>query len=146
MLNLFYACMTHKPCVGFYVSRKSLLLTINLKIPFSKWRPFCLRLNELTHWGRSQMAAILQTSYSKSVSSMEEFEFEIKFHWVKWVWFPMVQLTISQHWFRYWIGACSVPSHYPSQWLSSMKHIHGLVQDCGNSFAIALELLHAVLH
>ena len=26
------------------------------------------------------------------------------------------QLVISQHWFRWWLGACSVPSRHLSQW------------------------------
>ena len=30
------------------------------------------------------------------------FEFRLKFHWSL---FPRVQLTISQHWFRQWLGA-----------------------------------------
>ena len=38
------------------------------------------------------------------------------------VWIPtkislkFVQLTIFQHWFRYWLGASQVTSHYLNQW------------------------------
>ena len=31
-------------------------------------------------------------------------------------WFPRVQLTIFQHWFRYWLGADQATSHYLKQW------------------------------
>ena len=37
----------------------------------------------------------------------------LKFHWSL---FPRVQLLINQHWFRQWLGTCSVPSHYLNQW------------------------------
>ena len=33
---------------------------IHLKMASGKWRPFCLGLNVLTHWGRDKMAAISQ--------------------------------------------------------------------------------------
>ena len=51
----------------------------------------------LTHWGRDKMAAISQTTLSNPFSWMKMFEFRLKFHWS---WFPRVQLTIFQHWFR----------------------------------------------
>ena len=70
----------------------------------------CLRL---THWGRDKMAAISQTTLSNPFSWMEKFEFRLKFHWS---WFPRVQSTRFQHWFRYWIGADQATSHYLNQW------------------------------
>ena len=51
----------------------------------------------LTHWGRDKIAAIFQTTFSKSFSYMNIVEFWFKFHWNV---FPMVQLTIIQHWLR----------------------------------------------
>ena len=47
----------------------------------------------LTHWGRDEMDAILQTTFSKVFSSMKMFELRFHFHW-------RVQLTIFHHWFR----------------------------------------------
>ena len=44
------------------------------------------------------------------------FEFRLKFHWRL---FLKVQLTIFQHWFRYWLGAEQATSHYLNQWWPS---------------------------
>ena len=55
------------------------------------------KLCSLTHWGRDKMAAISQTTLSTPFLWMKMFEFRLKFHWS---WFPRVQLTIFQHWFR----------------------------------------------
>ena len=50
-------------------------------------------------------------------------EFRFKSHWNL---FPNVQLTISQHWFRWWLGAEQATSHYVNQWRpSSRTHICG---------------------
>ena len=35
-----------------------------------------------------------------------------------------VQLTISQHWFRYWLGADQATSHYLSQWWLDYRRIY----------------------
>ena len=51
----------------------------------------------LTHWGRDKMAAISQTTFSNEFSWMIMYEYRLKCHWSL---FIMVQLTISQHWFR----------------------------------------------
>ena len=51
----------------------------------------------LTYWGRDKMAAIFQTTLLKSFSWMKMYKFRLRFHWSL---FPMVQLTIFQHWFR----------------------------------------------
>ena len=45
-------------------------------------------------------------------SWMRMLEFCLKFHGSL---FLRVQLTISQHWFRWWLGAWSAPSHYLNQ-------------------------------
>ena len=52
---------------------------------------------DLTHWGRDEIDAITQTTFSNGFSWMKMFEFRLKFHWSL---FPRVQLTIFQHWFR----------------------------------------------
>ena len=69
--------------------------------------------NSLTHWGRDKMAAISQTTLSNAFSWMKISEFRLKFHWRL---FLMVQLTIFQHWFRWWLGADQATSHYLNQW------------------------------
>ena len=56
----------------------------------------------LTHWGRDEIDAILQTTVSRAFSWMKIYRFRIKFHWSL---FPRVQWPIIQHWFRKWLGA-----------------------------------------
>ena len=51
----------------------------------------------LTHWGRDQIDAISQTTFSNAFSWMKMYEFRLRFHWSL---FPRVQLTIFQLWFR----------------------------------------------
>ena len=68
---------------------------------------------ELTHWGRDKMAAIFQTTFSNAFSWMKMYEFRLRFHWSL---FLRFQLTISQHWFRSWLGAVQATSHYLKQW------------------------------
>ena len=58
------------------------------------------------------MADIFQTKFWNAFSWMEMFELRLKFHLSL---FLRVQLTIPQHWFRYWLGAGQAPSHYLNQ-------------------------------
>ena len=58
----------------------------------------------LTHWGRDEMDAVFQTTYSNAVSWMTIYEFRLKFHW---------NLFLSVH----YLNKC---------WPSSLMHI------CGN--------------
>ena len=67
----------------------------------------------LTHWGRDKMADISQTTLSNVFSLMKLFEFQLTFHWNL---FLRFQLTIFQHWFRWWLGAVQATSHYLKQW------------------------------
>ena len=53
--------------------------------------------NGLTHWGRDQMDAIRQTTFSRALSWRKMFEFWLKYHWSL---FLRVQWTIFQHWFK----------------------------------------------
>ena len=69
----------------------------------------------LTHWGWDKMAAISQTTLSNPFSWMKIFQFRIKFDWSL---FLRFQLTIFQHWFRWWLGAGQATSHYLNQWWS----------------------------
>ena len=59
------------------------------------------------------MAAVSQTTLSNAFSWMKMSEFRLRFHWSL---FLRVQLTIIQHWFRYWLGAGQATSHYLNQW------------------------------
>ena len=55
----------------------------------------------LFHLPLDQMVAILQTIISDEFSWMTFFVLRIKFNWSL---FLRVQLTMTQHWFRQWIG------------------------------------------
>ena len=44
---------------------------------------------------------------------MKMYKFQLRFYCS---WFPSVQLTIFQHWFREWLGADQATSHYLNQW------------------------------
>ena len=57
----------------------------------------------------------------KRMFSMKMFEFRLKFHWRL---FPRVQLTIFQHWFRWWLGAGQATSHYLNQWWLVYRRIY----------------------
>ena len=72
------------------------------------------------------LAGKSQTTFSNAFSSIKMFEFQLKIHWSL---FIRVQLTISQHWFRYWVGAEKAASYYLNQWWpSSLTHICGTKQ------------------
>ena len=75
----------------------------------------------LTHWGRDKMDAISQTTISSAFSWIKISKFRLKFHWSL---FLRVQLTIFQHWFRYWLGAVQATSHYLNQWWLIYRRIY----------------------
>ena len=50
-----------------------------------------------THWGRDEIAAISQTTFSNTFSWKKMHEFRLRFHWSL---FLRVHLIIFQHWFR----------------------------------------------
>ena len=64
---------------------------MRLKMSSAKWRPFCLGLNVLTHWGCDTMAISSQMTLSNACSWMKMLEFQIEFRWRLFLW---VQLTI----------------------------------------------------
>ena len=47
-------------------------------------------------------------------------EFWLRFHWIL---FPIVQLTIVQHWLSKWLGTTQATSHYSNQLVSLLMHI-----------------------
>ena len=49
------------------------------------------------------------------------FEFLFKCHWSL---FLRVELTIFQHWFRWWLGAGQATSHYLNQWWLVYRRIY----------------------
>ena len=76
--------------------------------PSTSWR----WVSELNTLRPRQMDAISQTTFPNALSWMKMFEFRLKFHWSL---FLRFQLTIFQHWFRYWLGAAQATSHYLNQ-------------------------------
>ena len=75
----------------------------------------------LTHWGRDKMAAIFQTTSPSGFSWMKMYEFRLTLHWSL---FLGVQLTIFQHWLRWWLGADQATSHYLNQWWLDYRRIY----------------------
>ena len=76
--------------------------------------------------------SFLQTTFSNAFSWMKSFVFWFEFHWSL---FLKVQLTISQCWFRWWLGAEQATSHYLNQcWPRSLTHICGTRGDWLNNF------------
>ena len=69
---------------------------VNGEIPVNAHIPYTT-LHRLTHWGRDEVDAISQTTYSNAFSWKKMSEFRLKFHWSL---FLRVQLTIFHHCFR----------------------------------------------
>ena len=59
----------------------------------------------ITHWGRDKMAAAPQMTFSNVFSWMKTSSYWFKFPWDL---FLDVQITMSQHWFWWWLGADQV--------------------------------------
>ena len=70
-------------------------------------------VSNLTHSGRDKMAAIFQMIFSSVLSWVKTYKFWLRFHWC---FFLRFQVTIFQHWFRYWLGPDDATSHYLSHW------------------------------
>ena len=97
----------------------------------------------LTHWGRDKMAAIFRTTFSNRFSWMKMYEFRLIYHWSL---FPRVQLTIFQHWFRYWLGTEQATSHYLNQcWPNSTTHISVTRSQCLNTNMILVKVTIGLL-
>ena len=93
---------------------------------------------------RDKMDAISQTPFSSAFSGMKMFEFRLKSHWSL---FLRVQLTISQHWFRQWLGAVQVTSHYLKQlWLVYQRIYASLGLNELTSVVCASEIKKTVFH
>ena len=83
----------------------------------------CWFLRILTHWGRDQMAAIFQTTFSNAFSWIKLYEFGVKFRWSL---FLKVQLTISL-WDRkrtQWATWGLIRTKKDSFWVGRLKWSH----------------------
>ena len=81
-----------------------------------QWWPCSQLISPWTKW-----PPLRQMTISNAFSWMKMIEFWLDFHLIL---FPGVQFTISQHWFRYWLSAGQVTSHYLNKyWPSSLMHI-----------------------
>ena len=70
-----------------------------------------------------KMTAVSQTKTSNAFSWFNIFVFWFECHWRL---FLSVQLTVSQHWFRWWLDAKQAASHYLKQcWPRSLTHLCG---------------------
>ena len=78
----------------------------------------------LTHFPLTKWPPFL-----KAFSGMKILEFRFKFHWK---FFLKVQLTISQHWFRQWLGTEQVTSHYLNQSIHAALGVDVLYLFCLN--------------
>ena len=87
---------------------------ISVTNPVCEWRCF-------THWGRDKMAAIFLTTFWNAFSWTKTYEFRFRFYWNL---FLGVQLTIYQHWFRWWLGAVQPTSHYLGQWWLVYRRVY----------------------
>ena len=91
------------------------------KIQFIEEWKFCCKYHDASTLSQDKMAAIVQTIFSNAFSGMEMYEFWLRSHWSL---FLSVQLTILQHWFRWWLGAGQVTNHCLNQWWSIYWHIY----------------------
>ena len=78
----------------------------NLSITWSIMTWYCwwhdndkcrIQIKLLTHWGRDNMAAIFQMTFSNAFAWMKMYQFRLRFHWNL---FLRFNLTIFQHCFR----------------------------------------------
>ena len=91
-------------------------------------------INPLTQFPLDKIATISQMTFLNTFSWMKNFVSLFEFHWG---FFPRVQLTISQHWFRCLFGPCLVPSHYVNQCRpSSLMHNAALGGDELNASSV----------
>ena len=70
----------------------------------------------------NKIAAISVTTFSNVFSWMKMYEFCLRFHQSL---FLRFELTIFQHWFRWWLGADQATGHYLNQWWLDYLHIYG---------------------
>ena len=72
-----------------------------------------------THWNLDKMATISTDDISYVSSRMRNFVFRFEFSCFRSL-LLRVQVTISQHWFKKWLGTEQVSSHYLNQWWTNL--------------------------
>ena len=116
---------------GFFVSNGNTSKQRNIPNNLGQYyddalAPYIWFSPSLPHLPLDKMAAILQTTFSNAFSWMKNFVFRFEFPWSSSL---MVQLAMSQHWFKYWLGTEQATSHYLNQcWPSSPMHICGITR------------------
>ena len=110
---------TLSPKQNYLQFAKLLYFVSNTETKMSSfWRNF----NHWLHWKLSFWQLPVQP-VTKISSKWRHFRFS-ECHWNL---FPSAQLTISQHWFRQWLGAEQATSHYLNQWWPSLlTYIDGI--------------------
>ena len=76
----------------------------------------------LTNWDRDVWPHAI---FSNAFSPMKMYEVRRKFHWSL---FLKGQLTILQHWFKWWLGATRATSRYLNQWCLVYRRIYATVR------------------
>ena len=98
----------------------------------------------LTHLSMNTMAAILQMTFSNACLWMKSCAFWFEFHWSL---FLSTKLTVNQCWFRWWLGAKQVTSHYLKQcWPSSLMPICGTRGIWVDSAQLQKLIIHNSMH
>ena len=97
----------------FFVFNKTISTNINVllyeKYAWGNGLWWLLSLSDFWHNDWNKMAFILQTAVSNTFDSMKIVPF---FLLVSLKFISVDPYIISNHWFRYWLGAEQVPSHY----------------------------------
>ena len=100
------------PCTVITTSQPTLRyicrISQTLHFPFNLLCNVCFNTLRLRQDGRQ-----FPDDISNAFSWMKIYQFRLRFHWCL---FPRIQLTISQHWLKYWLGAAQATSHYLDQW------------------------------
>ena len=97
---------------------------MHLKISSAKWRPFCLGLNVLIHWGRNKMAAIMKMIFWNAFSCMKLAILWFKFHSSLYQRAQLLVTIISLLvWVIAWRSTSNKPSSEPMMvWLTDICH------------------------
>ena len=95
---------------------------MHLKMSSAKWRPFCLNLNV---WYRASGLCFVNTSRVRQIANILQMPFSISFYLHEYcsilikILSTRFQMTINHHWYRSWLGAKQVTSHYLNSALMS---------------------------
>ena len=80
---------------------------------------FCIHIEAQTKW-----PPFCRQSFQMNFLEWKYYEFGLKLHWSLFLGF---QLTIFQHWFRWWLGADQATSHDLNQWWFVYWHMYALL-------------------